>query len=133
MKERGSDVGKADFARLQREALENYLVGLIRAVVCVVPLFYAPQKLSAGQMFHPAVNRLSAFLEIGALTISLAQSGGHQYRAGFLRLEGVAPKPSYGPRAAGWRERKKQRWCCVRESYLAIMEEMGEVWGLCSL
>ncbi|KAM5538666.1 hypothetical protein V8D89_007695, partial [Ganoderma adspersum] len=110
LKERGSDVGKADFARLQREALENYLVGLIRAV-----------------MFHPAVNRLSAFLEIGALTVALALSGGHQYRAGFLRLEGVAPKPSYGPRAAGWRERKKQRWCCVRESYLAIMEEMGEL------
>ena len=78
-------------------------------------------------MFHPAVNRLAAFLEIGALTISLAHSGGHQYRAGFLRLEGVAPKPSYGPRAAGWREKKKQRWCCVRESYLVIMEEMGEV------
>ncbi|KAI1794831.1 phospholipase D [Ganoderma leucocontextum] len=110
LKERGSDVGKADFARLQREALENYLVGLIRAV-----------------MFHPAVNRLAAFLEIGALSVALAHSGGHQYRAGFLRLEGVAPKPSYGPRAAGWRERKKQRWCCVRESYLAIMEEMGEL------
>jgi phospholipase D1/2 len=31
--ERGSDVSRADFARLQREALENYLVDLIRAVV----------------------------------------------------------------------------------------------------
>ncbi|PIL22872.1 hypothetical protein GSI_15568 [Ganoderma sinense ZZ0214-1] len=39
----------------------------------------------------------------------------------------MAPKPLYGPRAAGWRERKKQRWCCVRESYLVIMEEMGEL------
>lgn len=33
LKERGRDVGRADFARLQREALENYLIGLIRAVV----------------------------------------------------------------------------------------------------
>lgn len=33
MKERGNDVGRADFARLQRETLENYLIGLIRAVV----------------------------------------------------------------------------------------------------
>lgn len=35
LKERGRDVGRADFARLQREALENYLIGLIRAVVSV--------------------------------------------------------------------------------------------------
>lgn len=33
LKELGRDVGRADFARLQREALENYLIGLIRAVV----------------------------------------------------------------------------------------------------
>lgn len=32
-RERGSDVSRADFARMQREALENYLIGLIRAVV----------------------------------------------------------------------------------------------------
>lgn len=36
LKERGNDVGRADFARLQRETLENYLIGLIRAVVCPV-------------------------------------------------------------------------------------------------
>jgi phospholipase D1/2 len=30
---RGGDVSRADFARLQREALENYLIDLIRAVV----------------------------------------------------------------------------------------------------
>ena len=32
-RERGSDVSRADFARLQRESLENYLIDLIRAVV----------------------------------------------------------------------------------------------------
>jgi len=31
-RERGGEVGRADFARLQREVLENYLVDLIRAV-----------------------------------------------------------------------------------------------------
>lgn len=78
-------------------------------------------------MFHPTVNRLAGFLEFGALTIALAQSGGAQYKAGFLRLEGIAPKNAFGRRSAGWREKKKQRWCAVRESYLVAMEEMGEV------
>ena len=32
-RERGGKVGHAEFARMQRDALENYLVGLIRAVV----------------------------------------------------------------------------------------------------
>ena len=78
-------------------------------------------------MFHPSVNRLAGFLEFGALTIALAQSGGAQYKAGLLYLEGIAPKTSFGRRSAGWREKKKQRWCAVRESYLVAMEEMGEV------
>lgn len=34
-REKGDIVGKADFARLQREALENYLIELIRGVVCL--------------------------------------------------------------------------------------------------
>lgn len=78
-------------------------------------------------MFHPAVNRLAGFLELGALTIALAQSGGAQYKAGFLRLDAVSPKGAFGRKAAGWQEKKKQRWCAVRESYLVVMEEMGEV------
>ena len=32
----GSHVRDADFARLQREALEDYLISLIRAVVCTL-------------------------------------------------------------------------------------------------
>jgi len=36
-REKGSKIDKADFARLQREALENYLISLIRAVVSVHP------------------------------------------------------------------------------------------------
>ncbi|KAF7795377.1 hypothetical protein EIP86_006534 [Pleurotus ostreatoroseus] len=33
LKERSSDFSRADFARMQRESLENYLIGLIRSVV----------------------------------------------------------------------------------------------------
>ncbi|PCH39780.1 phospholipase D [Wolfiporia cocos MD-104 SS10] len=115
LKEKGRDVGRADFARLQREALENYLIGLIRAV-----------------MWHPAANRLAGFLEISALMISLSQSGGVQYKAGFLRLDAVGNKGSFGRRGTSWRERKSQKWCSVRESYLVVHEEMGElaVWDV---
>ena len=41
-------------------------------------------------MFHPNSNRLASFLEISALSIALAQSGGAQYKAGYLRIEAVA-------------------------------------------
>jgi phospholipase D1/2 len=34
LKREGREVGQADFARMQREVLENYLIDLIRAVVC---------------------------------------------------------------------------------------------------
>lgn len=35
----GDGVEKSDFARLQREALEEYLIKLIRAVVCGLTVF----------------------------------------------------------------------------------------------
>ncbi|KAI0916794.1 hypothetical protein AcW1_007851 [Taiwanofungus camphoratus] len=115
LKERGRDVGRADFARLQREALENYLIGLIRAV-----------------MFHPAANRLAGFLEISALMITLAQSGGAQYKAGLLRTDAVGNKAGLGRRGTPRKEKNAQKWCSVRESYLVIHEEMGEliVWDV---
>ncbi|KAH9949881.1 phospholipase D [Amylocystis lapponica] len=115
LKERGKDVGKADFARLQRESLENYLIGLMRAV-----------------MFHPAANRLAGFLELSALSIALAQSGGAQYKAGLLRIDAVAGKNNFGRKGTPWRERKASKWCSVRESYLVVHEEMGEltVWDV---
>lgn len=34
-RKKGDIVGMAEFARLQREALENYLIELIRGVVCL--------------------------------------------------------------------------------------------------
>lgn len=33
LKEISGETSRADFARMQREALENYLIGLMRAVV----------------------------------------------------------------------------------------------------
>jgi phospholipase D1/2 len=80
------------------------------------------------QMFHPSANRLSGFLEISALSIAMAQSGGAQYKAGFLRIEVAGSKGSgFGRRAATWREKRKAKWCAVRESYLVVVEEPGDV------
>ncbi|KAJ3513571.1 hypothetical protein NLJ89_g2876 [Agrocybe chaxingu] len=115
-REKGDKVGRADFARMQREALETYLIGLIRAV-----------------MFHPSSNRLAGFLEISALSIALAQSGGAQHKAGFLRIEPSGSSGGgFGRKSAGWRERKVARWCAIRESYLVVLEEPGElaVWDV---
>ncbi|KAL0576864.1 Phospholipase D1 [Marasmius crinis-equi] len=115
-RERGAEVGPADFARLQREALENYLLDLIRVV-----------------MFHPTANRLAGFLEISALSISLAQTGGHQYKAGYLQIEAADHKGGgFGRKGLNWRQKREARWCAVRESYLVVLEEPGElkVWDV---
>jgi phospholipase D1/2 len=79
-------------------------------------------------MFHPSANRLCHFLEISALFIALAHSGGSQYKAGFLRVESTAGGTAgFGRKSAGWKEKEKSRWCAVRESYLVAMDEAGEV------
>lgn len=79
------------------------------------------------QMFHPSSNRLSGFLEVSALFISLAQSGGVQYKAGYLRLETSGYQPGLGRKATSRRDRKRSRWCAVRQSCLIVLEEPGEV------
>jgi len=77
-------------------------------------------------MFHSTVNRLAAFLETSALSITLAQSGGVQYKAGFLHLE-ISKGVGLGSKSASRRTRHSQKWCAVRESYLVMSEELGEV------
>ena len=77
-------------------------------------------------MFHSTVNRLAAFLEISALSTALAQSGSVQYKAGFLHLE-VSKGVGLGSRSASRETKHSQKWCAVRESYLVISEEPGEV------
>lgn len=79
-------------------------------------------------MFHPSANRLAGFLEISALSISLAQTGGHQAKAGFLRIEAAGHKGGgFGRKSAGWADKKRSRWCAVTESYLVVLDEPGEV------
>ncbi|KAF8630837.1 hypothetical protein AX17_005196 [Amanita inopinata Kibby_2008] len=111
LRKAGTHIGPADFARLQREALEEYLICLMRAV-----------------MFHPSANRLSGFLEISALFMSLAHSGGSQYKAGFMKVEFVGNGGSgFGRKSTTWRERREYRWCAVRDSYLVVLQEPGEL------
>lgn len=79
-------------------------------------------------MFHPSSNRLAGFLEVSALSISLAQSGGAQYKAGYLQIESMNNGGGgFGRKSTGWKAKKEARWCAVRDSYLVVMEEPGEV------
>ena len=79
-------------------------------------------------MFHPSANRVAAFLEISALFISLARSGGAQYKAGILHIESSGTSGGgFGRKSTGWRARKEPKWCALRESYLVVLEEPGEV------
>ena len=79
-------------------------------------------------MFHPTSNRLCSFLEISGLSIALAQSGGWQVKAGNLKVEPASSKSGmFGRKNATWTNRKKMRWCAVRESYLVALEDPGEV------
>jgi phospholipase D1/2 len=78
-------------------------------------------------MFEASSNRLARFLEISALSIALAHSGGSQYKAGILKIEPSGSKKDYGRKSTGWRERRKGRWSAVRDSYLVVMKEAGEV------
>ena len=79
-------------------------------------------------MFHPSSNRLAGFLEISALSISLAQSGGTQYKAGFLQIDSINNGGGgFGRKSVGRKARKDTRWCAIRESYLVVLEDPGEV------
>ncbi|KAJ7758541.1 phospholipase D [Mycena maculata] len=110
LKREDKDLGHKDFARMQREKLETYLLNLIRAV-----------------MFHPAANRLAGFLEVSALFINLAPAGGLQLKAGYLRIESTKTGGGFGRKSTTWREKKESRWCAVRDSYIVVIEEPGEL------
>ncbi|KAJ7696033.1 phospholipase D [Mycena rosella] len=110
LKREDKDLGSKDFARMQRESLETYLLSLIRAV-----------------MFHPAANRLAGFLEVSALFINLAHSGGLQLKGGYLQIESTTTGGGFGRKSTTWRQRKESRWCAVRDSYIVVVEEPGEL------
>jgi phospholipase D1/2 len=84
-------------------------------------------------MFLPTSNRLAGFLEISALSLHLAQSGGAQYKAGYLRIVASGNKGAgFGRKSASRLEKRKQKWCVIRDSYLIAVEEPGElvVWDV---
>lgn len=79
-------------------------------------------------MFNPASNRLCLFFELSALFIQLAQSGGYQAKAGLLSIEGASKtRGSFGRKGLNWYEKKRTRFCAVRESYLVVVSDPGEV------
>lgn len=78
-------------------------------------------------MFHPTSNRIAGFLEISALSIALARSGGWQVKAGMLQIVPSGKGSGFGRKGASTVERKKMRWCSIRESYLVAVEDPGEV------
>ena len=84
-------------------------------------------------MFLPTSNRLAGFLEISALSLHLAQSGGAQYKAGYLRIVTSGNKGAgFGRKSASRSQKRKQKWCVIRDSYLIAVEEPGElvVWDV---
>lgn len=45
-----------------------------------------------------------------------------------MKIESVGSRGGgWGRKSAGWGERKEQKWCAVRESYLIAVVEPGEV------
>jgi phospholipase D1/2 len=84
-------------------------------------------------MFLPTSNRIAGFLEISALSLRLAQSGGAQYKAGYLQIVASGNKGAgFGRKSASRLQKRKQKWCVIRESYLIAVEEPGEllVWDV---
>ncbi|WRT67553.1 uncharacterized protein IL334_004525 [Kwoniella shivajii] len=107
-KEKQKPVGKAEYAQASRDALQRYLVDLIRAVI-----------------FRPESNRLCKFFELSALTLQLAPRGGFQGKAGFLKIPGWdasrrANQPGLAPTT--WAAHRKPKWFIVRDSYFVATD-----------
>lgn len=107
--QRQGKVSRAEFARAQRDALENYIIELIRCT-----------------MFRAEANRLCKFFEISALSVSLASRGGQQGKQGYLRILSRSSrkkdqKSMLTP--ARWAKAYEPKWFIVRESFIAIVNE----------
>ncbi|KAG8968175.1 Phospholipase D1 [Tulasnella sp. 425] len=111
-REKGNPAGRAEFARQQREALENYLIGLIKAV-----------------MFRPEANRLCRWFEISALSVALASRGGIQGKAGLLRVisSNSSRKGPHPINFSSWKRNHTSTWWLVRESYLVSVADPAEL------
>ncbi|EGG05908.1 uncharacterized protein MELLADRAFT_48625 [Melampsora larici-populina 98AG31] len=109
LKREGKAENKGEFARLQREGLEDYLL-----------------KLTKATMFVPEANRLCKFLEISALSLALANRGGFQGKQGYLRIMSsgaFSRRKRAGFHPVEWKERREPKWFIVRESYLICVDE----------
>ncbi|PLW32818.1 hypothetical protein PCANC_18836 [Puccinia coronata f. sp. avenae] len=109
LKREGKAEGKAEFARLQRAGLQEYLL-----------------KLTKATMFVPEANRLCKFLEISALSLALANRGGFQGKQGYLRIMSngaFSRRQRTGFHAFKFKGRREPKWFIVRESYLISVDE----------
>lgn len=106
------EAAKAEFARVQRDQLETYLLRLIRAV-----------------MFRPEANRLAKFLEVSALALQLAGLGGTTGKQGYLVvLKGGASRkkaPGFHPIAS--KRRHEPKWFMVRDSFIVAVDHPDSV------
>ncbi|KAL7424031.1 Phospholipase D1 [Cryptotrichosporon argae] len=96
------------YAQASRDALQQYLVELIRAV-----------------LFRPESNRLCKFFELSALTLALAPRGGFQGKAGFIRILSSAAsrranQPGLTP--TSWLHHREPKWFVVRDSYFVAAD-----------
>ena len=107
--QRQGKTSRGEFARAQRDSLENYIIELIRRT-----------------MFRAEANRLCKFFEISALSVSLASRGGYQGKQGYLRILSRSSrkkdqKSMLTP--ARWAKAYEPKWFVVRESFIAIVNE----------
>ncbi|KAF8349296.1 phospholipase D, partial [Amanita rubescens] len=115
-KKEDTPVSHAEFARNQRESLEEYLICLLRAV-----------------MFFPSANHLANFLELSTLFISLAQTGGIQAKASFLKIHPIASGGGgFGRKSVSRWDRGESLWCAIRDSYMVVVDEPGKnaIWDV---
>lgn len=146
-------MSKAEYAQAGRDALQQYLVALIRAVVSGFPLHLHHTQHSERdfiadfwQIFRPESNRLCKFFELSSLTLTLAPRGGFQGKAGFLKIPGSnasrrANQPGLTP--TSWIHNRSPKWFIVRDSYFVATDgpeavsgrfpfPRGGAWGGCS-
>ncbi|MBW0478538.1 hypothetical protein O181_018253 [Austropuccinia psidii MF-1] len=113
LKREGKTENKADFALLQREGLQDYLIKLIKAT-----------------MFLPEANRLCKFLEVSAMSLALATRGGFQGKQGYLRIMSngaFSRRKRAGFHPFDLKGRRDPKWFIVRESYLISVDEPNTI------
>ncbi|TIA70455.1 hypothetical protein E3P92_03085 [Wallemia ichthyophaga] len=111
---KGKELSKSDFARMQRDSLQNYLIDLIRAT-----------------MFSSSANRICRFFEFSALTVCLIQNGGSQGKAGYLRIMSnncgrLSAQPSIVS-AISIKKLREPKWWIVRDDYLVCVEDAHSI------